>query len=773
MENIFTIDSSSLPDGTHVVSFRGSEGLSTLYQFDLALMVSDSNFDGEGVIGTMATLRIERGKDADPVLIHGLVAAIEHVYEAGGRAVFQATLVPRVFPLTQSQHSRVFVDQSVPEIVEAVLSANGLSGDDYQLKLQESYPKMEHVGQYRESDFAFIARLLEREGVYFFFEQGDSATKLIITDSASFHQPLGDAVRFFAGSTGDTGASESLSFFASRMQSLAQRVSIADYDYNNPDLSLAGEAEVGDGSVVMHIHGENFADKANADRLARMRGEELSCRRKVFRGHGRVMTLRPGYCFDLEEHPRAGYNAKYLTTRLEHFGNQSAAHPEIKEALDVEFDDEYRVDVVAIPADAQYRAPRRTHKPRIFGMENAVVDGPAESEYAQIDDHGRYKVKLLFDESDLKDGGGSTWVRMLQPHGGTKEGFHFPLRRGTEVMIAFQGGDPDRPFIAGVLPNAQKGSPVVAENHTRNVIQSGGENLIELEDKAGAQHVFISTPTEGTFIHMGGAREGQHLFINTKGMGHLVVGGQWWHVNQGAVLEQYADDHTTIITGDRNQSVSGNFIAEHGVNHELKVGCEQHVNIGVNQATKVGVNQITEVGAIQATKVGALQTTEIGGNRDITIGGSGTVTATGDLSYTATNVTVTSTSDVKFKILGHKVEIKSANETSITGGLTNSIYGGMKNSLFGGVSNSASMGVSNSIHLGPKNSLHVGPAISLSASLSLTVAAAASLSLTTGVKAAFDSTIDLRASPIEVVDSKAWVRKGLITAFQSALYIIA
>src|SRR5262249_54570578 len=150
--------------------------------------------------------------------------------------------------------------------------------------------------------------------------------------------------------------------------------------------------------------------------------------------------------------------------------------------LQMEHDDVYFVELTAIPEKTQFRAQSQTPWPRIYGYENGSVDGSADSEYAQIDDQGRYNVKFKFDESNLKSGKASTFVRMMQPHGGGIEGFHFPLRKGTEVVFSFLGGDPDRPVISGVVPNALTPSPVTSGNHTKNVIQTGGRNRFELED---------------------------------------------------------------------------------------------------------------------------------------------------------------------------------------------------------------------------------------------------------------------------------------------------
>ena len=186
----------------------------------------------------------------------------------------------------------------------------------------------------------------------------------------------------------------------------------------------------------------------------------------LFTGSGTSFYLRAGYTFSLEDHPRASFDMKYLATEVEHQGNQAASTPELRRLTGLDTDEVYRVTVAAIPATVQFRAEVRAAWPRIYGTEHGIIDGEAQSEYAQIDEHGRYLVRFAFDENTLADGKGSTRVRMMQPHGGGVEGWHFPLRKGTEVLFTFLGGDPDRPVIAGVVPNALTPSPVNAGNHT-------------------------------------------------------------------------------------------------------------------------------------------------------------------------------------------------------------------------------------------------------------------------------------------------------------------
>ncbi len=163
----------------------------------------------------------------------------------------------------------------------------------------------------------------------------------------------------------------------------------------------------------------------------------------------------------------------------------------------------YHFDVVAILARVQHRPERTTPVPRLYGFEKAVVDGERDDHYAQLDDHGRYLVKIHFDESGAGNGKASTRVRMMQPHGGNPESFHFPLRKGTEVMLTFEGGDPDRPLIAGVVPNLQNPTLVTAKNATKNILQTGAGNRLVIEDAAGKEYIHLRSAHKGTYLHLG------------------------------------------------------------------------------------------------------------------------------------------------------------------------------------------------------------------------------------------------------------------------------
>ncbi len=517
MSDFISISSSALPDDTRVAAFRATEAISRPYEVEVFLLAPSEGLElGDG-IGAKAKLILDRADDKlPPFYFSGVFASLELLHEADNRALVRGVIVPRIWQLSLSQHSRIFTKMSLPEIIEAVLGDNALSGDDYELRLGK-YAKEEHVCQYRESDLAFLSRWMEREGIYYFFEHTEDGEKLILCDDKSYDKdPIGTPVRYHPQAGGDMSAGASFRSFRCRHSTLPANVKLKDYDYAKPNLDVCGLAPVSDsGTAEVSIYGDRFFSPSEGKRLAQLLAESYKAREVLYQATGTRLHLRPGHVFELEDHPRVPFNAEYVAIEVTHWGNQATGGRGFREFIALEHDDVYLVELTAIPSKTQYRAQRTTPWPRIYGYENGLVDGSADSEYAQIDDQGRYLVKFKFDESSLKNGKASTFVRMMQPHGGAVEGFHFPLRKGTEVVFNFLGGDPDRPVIAGVVPNVLTPSPVTSANHTRNVVQTGGRNRLELEDLAGQQRVTMSTPHENSHLLMGYPNAGHHFILQT------------------------------------------------------------------------------------------------------------------------------------------------------------------------------------------------------------------------------------------------------------------
>ncbi|WP_437925195.1 type VI secretion system tip protein TssI/VgrG [Sorangium sp. So ce291] len=694
MSDSFVVHSGALPSSTKLVAFHGTEGISKLYRFELYLITTldvGHEIDMAAAVGQPVTISLERSDGGERFIRSGVIGSIELINDFAGRCVFRATMVPRLQLLTLSVHSRIFAEKAIPEILQSVLQQGGVT--DCSLQLRGAYRPEEHVCQYRESDYAFIARWMEREGIYYYFEHGEGGETLVLTDDRSSHQPGGSKpVRYYPQPSANT-ARDTIRAFTCRHGTVTGAVRLKDYDYANPAVPIAGQASVSaNGFGEVSLYGARFFSPSDGERLARIKAESLAAAGVVYQATGAAVTMLPGFTFEIEEHPWAAFNTKYLTIEVEHWANQAPEVPEL-EGL-TPWKDNYRIEARAIAATAQFRAPQVTEWPRIYGTEPAVVDGAAVSEYAQIDSHGRYRLKFHFDESDLTGGKASTWVRMLQPHGGGIEGFHFPLRAGTEVMCAFAGGDPDRPAIVGVAPNALTPSPVTSGNNTRNVLQTGGRNRLELEDQAGQERITLSTPYDNTYIRMGAPNAGASYEVKTQGHAYTWIGGS---------SENIVTGNRTAITVGISESIVGGFALSFigGYSGSFVVGYSQNVILGYrdtrvvgNEKTKIFGKRDTFIAKSRNTKIGGDDTALLMQNRSVTIrGNSGLVVSGNRTTRIVGNDTGTVQGSRTSHVIGDsdskvwrnsKKEILGTKKNRIVGRVTSDLLAGRKTTIHAG-----------------------------------------------------------------------------------------
>jgi type VI secretion system secreted protein VgrG len=447
-------------------------------------------------------------------------------------------------------------------------------------------------------------------------------------------------------------------------------------------------------------YGSRFFTPKQGDTLAKVRAEDLRAQAKTFHGSGPVIGITSGYTFQIEGHPRAQLNTEYLAVTVDHFGFIST-HGWGK-AIPHEYNETYRVDLTAIEADQQYRHPETAVWPRLDGYENAVVDGPATSEYAQIDAQGRYNVKFKFDEGTLKGGKASTWVRKMQPHAGTVEGWHFPERAGTEVICAFLGGDPDRPIIIGAVPTAVHPSPVSSANHTQNVIQTGGKNRFEMEDLAGQQRVTISTPHSRSFVSLGHPLSGtgqvysgekevpdHQVTIFTDGC-HLLSSGSTSDFNIGEDWNVWVtSNHVEWIGQNVNHWVGGNVEQEiiGTLLQEVQGGVTEAYHSTLTQGVQAAVD-ITHNATFKHTVEGTV--TEEFGPTTTTIKGTHTLTVEG-----AQNIEVKA--NLGFHVDGFWNHAVEGPKSETIGGATQNVFLGLKSEFIGGIHINTIVGVDTNI----------------------------------------------------------------------------
>lgn len=495
-----------------VQSVRGRERLGELFGYDVTLVTRDV-LDVDALVGSEVTLSFSvDGEHARSV--HGMLATVEESFDAGALATYRVRLVPRAFRSTLVDTYDLFLDLSVPEIILKKLALVGLEGDDVVMRLGASYPKRELVVQYRETDLAFVSRLVEHLGVTLFFEHDAGRDVLVLTDEPSGFRPLEGLAECAYRGRGETSDVYAL---ASRARVIPSAYVVRDYNYRKPSLDLTAMAEAKAGHAGgVYEYGAHYKSPEEGERLAKIRAEEAEATRRLLEGKSDLLGMAAGGTTKLEGHPR--YDGEVLIVELE-----------LELDLPV-FDDGERggrggeavVRFVALPRAVPFRPARVTPKPRVHGSITGIVDNTKSAgkpdDYATVDDEGRYTVRFLFDTNEPGERPSSRPVRMAQPHAGAGYGMHFPLRPGVEVLLTCIDGDPDRPIIAGTVPNPQTASPIAAQNHKRNVIRTGGQNQIELDDDDGNQRIKLTTPRSNTTLQMGSPNAPEDgIFMQTLG----------------------------------------------------------------------------------------------------------------------------------------------------------------------------------------------------------------------------------------------------------------
>lgn len=725
---IHTITSSVLPEGAWVHSYRGREALARPFRFEVDVVVPQANdLDLGEAVGAKVHLQTGVAEGRPPMQWHGVIAAAKLVHQVAESGLLRLTVVPPLWFLGLSRHSRVFTKMKVPDVIRSVLEEGGLQSSDFALRLSGSYDVEEHVTQYQESDLDFVHRWIEVLGIYYFFEHGDDGAVLVFADAKAAHAPLDPGpVRYHPVLGEDASAGEHFNRWSADHAVQLASVRLYDYDYAKPKLDLVAQVDVSPTGVgELNEHSGRVFSPAAAKRIAGVRKEEIACREVVYHGEGNALHQRPGYLTELEQHPLSELSIKYLVVEAEHAaveplaggaGPLLAGGPDTAPGGSI-----YRVRVSAVPASVQWRPRRTTQWPRVWGYEVATVDGPADDDYAQIDDQGRYAVKLRFDEGELKNGKASTWLRMQQPHGGTVEGFHFPLRKATEVMVTFQGGDPDRPVIAAALPNAHTPSPVTSANHTTNIIRTGGLNRIELEDLDGSQRITYFSPTKNTFLRMGAPNDDANMFLFTEGIGCVWVGGRFdWHTggDKDETVEDYVTEEikgpftTTVTDGDtteeylaaKKETVAGELTEDYRDTMTVDVAGPLQETFDSQYTLVMGQREEILQGTVTQTYAGPL-TVNVGGNVSEKFQSGYELTA-GPLFRSRMLGSVTETFGEYQTVTNNWTQVARGTRFNVTLGATQEFIMGIKNENITGIKTETVAGAAISLVAALKIGLH-------------------------------------------------------------------
>ena len=461
-------------DNVHVYELRGHERISEPFRFEVDVAcLDDEGLDVSSMVAASVTLVFLEG-DTEVRRLHGQIQTVEDRLETQAKHhSYRLVVVPRLCRLLLIETLDIHIDMSVPDIVRKKLELVSLQNtlDD---RLIDSYPKREFIVQYRESDLAFLSRLLEHLGISYIFRHDDEEDRVQLVDSAGQFPALGTEVQFSA-----RGEQSGVHRIVSRTTVIPTTYVVRDYNYRTPQVDIAGQyrADVGYAGGVVEF-GNHTKSTSEAERMARVRGEEREARQLVYEGDSDIVAFTAGAKFHLTDHPRL--EEELLVVSVEH----RLVQPQMSSGAQTE-PPSYRNSFVAIPASRTYRPPRVTPVPRIHGAITGIIERPvgASNRFPLIDEQGRYTVRFVFDTAVPGERQASHPVRLAQLSAGTRYGTHFPLRPGVEVIVVFIDGDPDRPIIAGAVPNPETSTPVTASEALKSRIKSESGVIIEFSDR--------------------------------------------------------------------------------------------------------------------------------------------------------------------------------------------------------------------------------------------------------------------------------------------------
>lgn len=479
-----------------VVRFFGSEGISGLFEFHLELAGPEVSL--ASLIDKPALLKIEGLDTARHV--HGHIAEVEYTGQTRDYSLCEVTLVPWIWRLQHRQSCRIFQDQTTPQILQRILRDAGLAQDWVRFELTAEYAPRNYCVQYGETDLAFISRLMEEDGIFYFFEHMAERHVLVLADHPGAHRPIPGApsVWFMPPSGAMVVDREHVQHlrFGERIRS--GTVKLRDLNLHQTDLAMeVNESGKQNPDLEIYDYPGGYQDPGaggphQGRTLAKMRLEGQQAARRWGAGKSDCPRLTAGFTFTLIGHPRYELDGDYRVVQVSHVGNQPQALDNAASG-DSSYTNEFGVTEMKQP----FRPPQQTRRPAMRGLQSATVVGPAAEEVFP-DEHGRVKVKFHWDRAESFDETSSCWVRVSQLWAGNGWGAMFLPRVGHEVLIDFLEGDPDRPVVVGRLYTGNNKTPYPLPQHsTRSTIKSesapggGGHNELRFEDLKGSEEVYI------------------------------------------------------------------------------------------------------------------------------------------------------------------------------------------------------------------------------------------------------------------------------------------
>ncbi len=651
------------PLGDDVLLFHRmsvSEQLGRLFQIDLDLLSNNPEIKIQDILGQDITIRCQR-PDGENRYFNGFVSHFSQAGTHGNLVVYRASLRPWFWFLTRTADCRIFQNKTVPDIIKEVFRVHGFG--DFEETLSGSYRDWEYCVQYRETDFDFISRLMEKEGIYYYFKHAEGRHILVLSDSISAHEtvPGYEEVPYYPPEESEQRERDHLDDWSLNHIIQPGLFALNDFDFKKPKANLLVKSSIPreheQAEFEIYDYPGDYLESGEGEVYVRTRIEELQAQHEQVEGKGNAAGLATGSLFKLIDYPREDQNREYLITATTYeIGPQ-----EYESAFSTESKSIFYCSLTAIDKQQAFRTPRKTKKPIVLGPQTAVVVGKSGEEI-WTDKYGRVKVQFHWDRVGEVNENSSCWIRVSHPWAGKNWGAVAIPRIGQEVIVSFLEGDPDQPIITGGVYNDNNMPPYeLPANATQSGVKTrsskGGTpdnfNEMRFEDKKGSEEVYIH------------AEKDQNNIVEndeTTSVGHDRT-------------EDVGNDETITIGNNRTETVGVNETISIGSNRSVTIGSNKSETIAINKAETIGVaKELTIGGAYQVTvgaamnetiggakaeEIGAIKSVNVGLNSSENIGKNKSVDAGGNVSESAgKDVSISS---------GKKMSLKSGDDFSIKG----------------------------------------------------------------------------------------------------------
>ncbi|HVJ51658.1 MAG TPA: type VI secretion system tip protein TssI/VgrG [Aliidongia sp.] len=632
------IDLKSTLDATKVtlVGMSGSERLNELFEYRLDLRYATNDLDIVTVLGTHMSVTLDLNEDASKQrFFDGLVTQFAYEGMDAKLARFTATIRPWLWLLTRRRNCKIFQNKTALDIIKAVFADYpAASFQDNTTAPTGGWVTRDYCVQYNESDFAFVSRLMEEEGIFYFFKHQLDQHQLILANQLSSLSTVDgfDELEFEPDQTKNRILNDVVLDWRVSTEIETDKVTLTDYNFETPTANLQKIEQLSQRSDSMTLEVYEYPGRymtaAPGGDVAKARMEELGSPFKRVHGSGSARSLTAGTLFTLKNSERQDQDAKYavtgtdLTVRRE-WGDASAA--------DMLFECFFE----ALPSTAPFRPRRITARPYLPGPQTALVVGASGAEI-DTDKYGRIKVQFYWDRLGTKDESSSCWIRVAQKLAGPNFGTMFIPRVGQEVVVEFLEGDPDRPLVTGVVYNATNMPPdALPDNKTRTIMRTrsstGGDatkfNEFTFEDKAGSEYIFLHAQKD-----FNGEVLNNYSMKVTKDMTEEVLEG-----NRALTVDK-GNDTVTISQGNQAVTVS-----------------QGNQTIDISQG-KMTVTAMSDIAITSQSKI------------TLTVGGSSITIEPTAISVKAMNITVAG--DLGATVSGVNTKVSGDAMLTLQGGLT-------------------------------------------------------------------------------------------------------